>query len=61
MPVSPYLKRSPELVEYSKGLKNIAVPEKFQVSEAGALFEIWAQDGVLWASMSLLMSSAFSS
>ena len=47
LPVSPYLKRSPELVAYSKGLKNIAVPDTFQVSEAAVLFNLWYRDHAL--------------
>ncbi|EKM50203.1 uncharacterized protein PHACADRAFT_264802 [Phanerochaete carnosa HHB-10118-sp] len=46
-PVNPYLRREPELVEYSKGLQNITVPSQFQVAEAAALFEIWAMDNAL--------------
>lgn len=47
LPVSPYLRRSPELVAYAKGLRNIAVPDTFQVSEAAALFNLWGQDHAL--------------
>lgn len=43
-PVSPYLRREPELVAYSRGLKNILMPAQFKVEEAAALFELWAKD-----------------
>ncbi|GJE90341.1 hypothetical protein PsYK624_064720 [Phanerochaete sordida] len=43
-PVSPYLRREPELVRYASGLQNIPMPSSFQVEEAASLFEIWAKD-----------------
>lgn len=42
--VSPYIKRSSELVSYAEGLTNIPVPESLGVSEAAALFDIWTKD-----------------
>ncbi|KAH6887173.1 mitochondrial ribosomal death-associated protein 3-domain-containing protein [Coprinopsis sp. MPI-PUGE-AT-0042] len=59
-PVSPYEKRSSELMYYlggdatkegskteTKGMQKIAVPDKFTVEEAGALFEMWKNDMAL--------------
>ncbi|KAH6887175.1 mitochondrial carrier protein [Coprinopsis sp. MPI-PUGE-AT-0042] len=53
-PVSPYEKRSSELMYYlggdaakAKGMQKIAVPDKFTVEEAGALFEMWKNDMAL--------------
>ncbi|KAH6910453.1 mitochondrial ribosomal death-associated protein 3-domain-containing protein [Coprinopsis sp. MPI-PUGE-AT-0042] len=65
-PVSPYEKRSSELMHYlggdaakagkdattkegakTKGMQKIAVPDKFTVAEAGALFEMWKNDMAL--------------
>ncbi|EAU90026.1 mitochondrial carrier protein [Coprinopsis cinerea okayama7 len=46
-PPSPYDKRSKELLGYTQGLKTIEVPERFSVSEASSLFEMWKDDMAL--------------
>jgi len=43
-PSGPYVKRSPELVEYVKGLQNLPVPAQMSVDEAASLFEVWMRD-----------------
>jgi small subunit ribosomal protein S29 len=42
--MSPYDKRSKELLAYADGLKALAVPDKLTVAEASSLFEIWKDD-----------------
>jgi small subunit ribosomal protein S29 len=42
-----YAKRSPSLMAYTKGLRAIAIPERFSVDEAASLFEVWAQNKAL--------------
>lgn len=46
-PASPYVKRSSDLVHYSQGLKPYAVPEKLELAEAAAIFEMWMNDKAL--------------
>ena len=48
-PSGPYVRRKPELVEYSKGLTNIPVPAQLQVNEAASLFEVWMKDKALFS------------
>ncbi|KAI0698355.1 mitochondrial ribosomal death-associated protein 3-domain-containing protein [Cytidiella melzeri] len=47
VPAGPYVRRKPELVEYAKGLQNIALPSQMNVNEAAALYELWGKDKVL--------------
>lgn len=42
--MSPYDKRSKELLAYANGLKALPVPDKLTVAEASSLFEIWKDD-----------------
>ena len=42
--VSPYNRRSEELLAYADGLKALPVPDKLTVAEASSLFEIWKVD-----------------
>ncbi|KAI0080230.1 hypothetical protein K474DRAFT_1658226 [Panus rudis PR-1116 ss-1] len=46
-PTGPYVKRTQEMVEYSQGLQNLAVPEKLSVEEAASIFELWNADKAL--------------
>jgi hypothetical protein len=48
-PPSPYDKRSRTLIEYTKGLRALPVPERLSVKEAAALFEVWMKDKALVA------------
>jgi small subunit ribosomal protein S29 len=41
---SPYIKRSPVLASYAKGLTKIPVPESLGVPEAASLFDVWMKD-----------------
>jgi small subunit ribosomal protein S29 len=52
-PYNPFTRRSPELVGYAEGLRNILVPNQMKVAEAASLFEVWAKDGALHTSMHL--------
>ncbi|KAH7929052.1 hypothetical protein BV22DRAFT_1102642 [Leucogyrophana mollusca] len=40
----PYVKRSAELAEYTKGLERLSVPDSLSVDEAASLFEVWMKD-----------------
>ncbi|KAH9479917.1 37S ribosomal protein S23, mitochondrial [Psilocybe cubensis] len=40
-PVSPYLKRSKDMLAYTEGLRKLEVPAKLSMQEALAVFEIW--------------------
>lgn len=42
--MSPYHKRSEELLAYAEGLTAFPVPDKLTVAEAASLFEIWKDD-----------------
>ena len=42
--MSPYNRRSEELLAYADGLKALPVPDKLTVAEASSLFEIWKDD-----------------
>ena len=46
-PMSPYDKRSPELLGYAQGLKALPVPEKLTLEEASSLMSIWKNENVL--------------
>ena len=46
-PMSPYDKRSPELLDYAQGLKALPVPEKLTLEEASSLMSIWKNENVL--------------
>ena len=46
-PAGPYTKRSPEIVEFARGIKNFPVPPRISVDEAASLFDIWMQDKAL--------------
>lgn len=48
-PLDPHAKRSAELVGYAQGLQKLPMPEKLQISEAAALFEVWSKDNALHA------------
>ncbi len=41
VPSNPYVHRSPELVQYAKGLRNFPVPEQLTVDEAASIFDVW--------------------
>ncbi|EIN09639.1 hypothetical protein PUNSTDRAFT_51852 [Punctularia strigosozonata HHB-11173 SS5] len=43
-PTGPYVKRSPEIVEYTRGLKALPVPDRLSVEEAASIFEVWKDD-----------------
>ncbi|EPQ56717.1 hypothetical protein GLOTRDRAFT_138372 [Gloeophyllum trabeum ATCC 11539] len=43
-PTSPYVKMNETKMEYAKGLQALPVPEKLQLDEAAAVFEVWAKD-----------------
>ncbi|KAI0085775.1 mitochondrial ribosomal death-associated protein 3-domain-containing protein [Irpex rosettiformis] len=47
VPSGPYIRRKPELVEYAKGLQNIALPSQMSIAEAAALYELWGKEKVL--------------
>ena len=38
---SPYLKVSPEIATFTRGIQIVKVPEKLNVNEAASLFEVW--------------------
>ncbi|KAH9967455.1 mitochondrial ribosomal death-associated protein 3-domain-containing protein, partial [Russula dissimulans] len=38
---SPYLKVSPEILTFTRGVQIVKVPEKLNVNEAASLFEVW--------------------
>lgn len=40
-PISPFLKRNKDLLEYAQGLKKLEVPEKLTHEEATGIFEMW--------------------
>ncbi|EPT03056.1 hypothetical protein FOMPIDRAFT_1022642, partial [Fomitopsis schrenkii] len=46
-PAGPYTKRSPEIVEFARGIKNFPVPPRITIGEAASLFEVWMQDKAL--------------
>lgn len=48
--MSPYDKRSRTLLEYTKGLRALRVPEKLTLREATSLFEVWKNDNALTSS-----------
>ena len=35
------------MLEYTKGIEPLPVPEKLEFGEAAAIFEMWAKDGAL--------------
>ncbi|KAL0953378.1 hypothetical protein HGRIS_004618 [Hohenbuehelia grisea] len=43
-PPSPYDTRSRTLIEYTDGLRPLAVPDKLSVNEAASIYEIWMKD-----------------
>ena len=47
VPSGPYVRRKPELVEYAKGLQNIALPSQMSIAEAAALYELWGREKML--------------
>ncbi|KAI0825732.1 mitochondrial ribosomal death-associated protein 3-domain-containing protein [Irpex lacteus] len=47
VPSGPYVRRNTDLVEYAKGLQNIALPSQMSVAEAAALYELWGQEKML--------------
>ena len=46
-PLGPYTKLTPGMLEYTKGIEPLPVPEKLEFGEAAAIFEMWAKDGAL--------------
>jgi small subunit ribosomal protein S29 len=46
-PTGPYVKRSAEMVEYTRGLKALPVPDRLSVEEAATMFEVWKDDNGL--------------
>ncbi|CAL1715369.1 unnamed protein product [Somion occarium] len=46
-PAGPYVRRVPEIVDYSQGLQKLAVPEKLSIDEAASLFDVWNTDKAL--------------
>lgn len=38
---SPYLKTTPEISAFTRGIQLVDVPEKLNVNEAASLFEVW--------------------
>lgn len=46
-PSSPYVKRTPEFVDYAQGLRNFPVPEKLSIEEAATIFDMWMKDNAL--------------
>ena len=46
-PAGPYTKRSPDIVEFARGIKSFPVPSRISVGEAASLFELWMQDKAL--------------
>ena len=46
-PAGPYTKRSPEIVEFARGIKSFPVPPRISIGEAASLFEVWMQDKAL--------------
>ncbi|KZT64493.1 hypothetical protein DAEQUDRAFT_678488 [Daedalea quercina L-15889] len=46
-PAGPYAKRSPEIVEFARGIQNFPVPPRISVGEAASVFEVWMQDNAL--------------
>ncbi|KAI0793800.1 mitochondrial ribosomal death-associated protein 3-domain-containing protein [Fomes fomentarius] len=47
VPSNPYVPRSPELVQYAKGLRNFPVPEQLTVEEAASIFDVWQSTNAL--------------
>ncbi|KAL1659053.1 mitochondrial ribosomal death-associated protein 3-domain-containing protein [Schizophyllum commune] len=41
-PASPYDRRRPEVMEYIDGIMQLRVPERFNIEEAMAVYELWA-------------------
>ncbi|KAA1468983.1 hypothetical protein DENSPDRAFT_857644 [Dentipellis sp. KUC8613] len=44
---SPYQKIAPEIVEFTKGIETLRVPDQLSVNEAASLFEVWMKDKAL--------------
>ncbi|TRM58083.1 mitochondrial ribosomal death-associated protein 3-domain-containing protein [Schizophyllum amplum] len=42
LPPSPYDRRSPEIMEYIEGMMQLRVPERLDIAEALAVYELWA-------------------
>ena len=47
VPSGPYAYREPAYVEYAKGLRNFAVPERLTVKEAASMFDLWHKEKIL--------------
>lgn len=45
--VDPYTKMRQSLLQYAQGLRSIPVPERLELNEAAAMFELWMKDGAL--------------
>ncbi|KAH7910195.1 mitochondrial ribosomal death-associated protein 3-domain-containing protein [Hygrophoropsis aurantiaca] len=43
-PAGPYIKRSAELLEYTKGLQRLVVPDNLSIDEAASVFDVWMKD-----------------
>lgn len=58
VPAGPYARRQAELIDYAKGLQNIAIPAQLKVSEAASLYEVWHKDRALNERMSYPLASS---
>jgi small subunit ribosomal protein S29 len=47
-PIGDRKPRNKAILDYSRGLRNIAVPPALSTDEAAALFELWMKDRALY-------------